>query len=98
MRIRGKLTFKSDGANEPVNIIVRSLAPDNVSEIRTVIDQDSATVTFSADKVGTMLSSVDDFLMNATIVEKLSHLFPRFSPVNASKPVIISSSSTVMES
>ncbi len=67
MRIRGKLTFKNEGAGELVSMIARSLAPDNVREIRTVIEEDSAAVIFSADKVGTMLSSVDDYLMNAKI-------------------------------
>ncbi len=67
MRIRGKLTFKNEGAGELVSMIALSLAPDNVREIRTVIEEDSAAVIFSADKVGTMLSSVDDYLMNAKI-------------------------------
>ena len=67
MMIKGKLTFKSEDAGELVGIIARSLAPDNVSEITTDIKKDSATVTFSADKIGTMLSSVDDYLMNAKI-------------------------------
>ena len=67
MKIKGKLTFKSEHAGELVGIIVQSLAPDNVSEMETLIGKDSATVSFSADKVGTMLSSVDDYLMNARI-------------------------------
>jgi len=73
MKIKGMLTFKSEHAGELIGIIAQSLAPDNVSEMETFIGKDSATVSFSADKVGTMLSSVDDYLMNATIVEKLSY-------------------------
>ncbi|MCZ7372871.1 MAG: KEOPS complex subunit Pcc1 [Candidatus Methanoperedens sp.] len=71
MKIKGRLIFKSEEAGELVNNIARSLAPDNVSEIQTFVDGDSATVTFSADKVGTMLSSVDDYLMNAKIAEDM---------------------------
>ncbi len=71
MRIRGRLVFKGD--EEMVSIIARSLAPDNLSEIKTACGENSAEVTFSSDKIGTMLSSVDDYLMNATIVEKLSY-------------------------
>ena len=69
MKVRGKLTIKCENAGEMISVIARSLSPDNVSGIRTEVDKDSVTVTFSADKIGTMLSSVDDYLMNAKIAE-----------------------------
>jgi len=76
MKVKGKLTIKCENAGEIVSILARSLSPDNVSGIRTEVDNDSATVTFSADKIGTMLSSVDDYLMNAKIawdiIEKIN--------------------------
>ena len=37
MKIKGKLTFKSERAEELVNIIAQSLAPDNVPEMETII-------------------------------------------------------------
>lgn len=55
MKVRGKLTIKCENAGEMISVIARSLSPDNVSGIRTEVDTDSATVTFSADKIGTML-------------------------------------------
>ncbi len=67
MRIKGRLTFKGENAGELVHIIAQSLAPDNVSEMETVVDENSVTVIFSADKIGTILASVDDYLMNAKI-------------------------------
>lgn len=67
MKFKGKLTFKSEKAGELVNIIAQSLEPDNVPGIETLIEKDSATVIFSVDKIGTMLASVDDYLMNAKI-------------------------------
>ncbi|HEY4673247.1 MAG TPA: KEOPS complex subunit Pcc1 [Nitrososphaerales archaeon] len=70
MKIKGKLIFRSDSA---VDIIARSLAPDNVAEIETSVDENSVTVVFRADKIGTMLSSIDDYLMNAIIAQKLSY-------------------------
>ena len=69
MKVRGKLTIKCENAGEMVSVIARSLSPDNVSGMRTEVYKDSATVTFSADKIGTMLSSVDDYLMNGKIAE-----------------------------
>ena len=77
MRIKGKLTIKCEHAGELVSILALSLSPDNVTGIRTEVDKGSATVTFSADKIGTMLSSVDDYLMNANIVVKLSYELKR---------------------
>jgi hypothetical protein len=71
MKIRGKLTFKGEEAGELVNIIAQSLAPDNVPEIETIIEENSATVIFKGDKVGTVLSSVDDYLMNAKIANDM---------------------------
>jgi hypothetical protein len=67
MKVKGKLTIKCENAGEIVSIIARSLSPDNVQGITTEIDKDSAEVTFSSDKIGTMLSSVDDYLMNAKV-------------------------------
>jgi hypothetical protein len=67
MKIKGKLTFKSDRADELVNTIANSLTPDNVPDMETRITGESATVGFEGDKVGTVLSSVDDYLMNAKI-------------------------------
>ncbi len=74
MKIKGKLTFKGENAGELVNIIAQSLAPDNVSEIETIVEENSVTVIFKADKVGTMLASVDDYLTNANIALSLSHV------------------------
>ncbi len=74
MRIKGKLTFKSERAEDFVNIIAQSLAPDNVSGIKTSLKDDSATVIFEGEKIGTILSSVDDYLMNAKIAYEMLNL------------------------
>lgn len=67
MKIKGKLIFRGEKAGELVSIIAQSLAPDNVPGIETIIEDNSFTVVFKADKIGTLLSSVDDYLMNAKI-------------------------------
>jgi len=74
MKIEGKLTFKGEKAGDLVNIIAESLAPDNVPEIKTIIKDDSATVIFEGEKIGTILSSVDDYLMNAKIAYEMLNL------------------------
>ena len=74
MKIEGKLTFKGERAGELVNVIARSLAPDNVPGIKTIIEDDSVTVLFEGEKVGTILASVDDYLMNAKIAYEMLNL------------------------
>lgn len=71
MKIRGRLVFKGEKAGDLASIIAQSLAPDNVPDMKTVIDGNSATVIFSGDKVGTILASVDDYLMNAKIASDM---------------------------
>jgi len=71
MKIRGRLVFKGEDAGELANIIAQSLAPDNLSDIKTTCEENSATVTFSSEKIGTILSSVDDYLMNAKIASDM---------------------------
>ncbi len=73
MKIMGKITFKGENAGELVGIIAKSLAPDNVPGIETVVEGNFVTVMFEGDKIGTILASVDDYLMNATIAQKLSY-------------------------
>ncbi|MBU4374623.1 MAG: hypothetical protein KKD69_02395 [Euryarchaeota archaeon] len=74
MKIKGKLTFKGENVGELVKIIAQSLAPDNVSGMETVIEGNSVMVIFKADKVGTILASVDDYLMNAKIASELLNI------------------------
>ncbi|MCX9009902.1 MAG: KEOPS complex subunit Pcc1 [Candidatus Methanoperedens sp.] len=69
MKVKGKLVFKGENAGELISTIARSLEPDNPSEIETLIDGNSATVIFTAEKIGTLLSSVDDYLMNAKVAD-----------------------------
>ncbi len=71
MKIEGKLIFMKE-QDEIISIIAESLQPDNVAEMETIIDDEKATVIFRGSKVSTILSSIDDYLMNAIIVERLS--------------------------
>jgi len=73
MKIKGKLVFECEETFEVASIIARSLAPDNLPEIKTEINDDRITVFFSGDKIGTVLSTVEDYLMNAIIAQKLSY-------------------------
>jgi len=71
MKVTGKLTFICEEAGEMAGIIEKSLSPDNLSGMETSTEEDSFSVVFRADKIGTMLSTVDDYLMNAKIAEDM---------------------------
>lgn len=70
MNIKAKLIIKNDSEEGFTNVIARALAPDNVPGIETIIKDDSLTIIFEGEKIGTILSSVDDYLMNAAIAQK----------------------------
>ena len=76
MKIEGRLSFKlaEDREDDDARIIAQSLEPDNLPDIVTDMNENSITVTFTANSAGTILSSVDDYLMNAIIAEKLSYI------------------------
>lgn len=74
MKVKGKLVFESEDAPGLVKQIAESLSPDNVYGIDTVVDGDCATVTFEGEKIGSVLSSVDDYIMNARIAKDVLEL------------------------
>jgi len=65
MKIRGTMCIKSN------KIIGYSLMPDNLPNIKTKFYEKSFEVSFSADNIGTILSSIDDYLMNAKISQEI---------------------------
>lgn len=71
MKITGKLIVTGEEAPELISIIAQSLEPDNLSNIKTELEGNAVTITFSAEKIGTILSSVDDYLMNAKIASDM---------------------------
>lgn len=67
MRIRGKISIKSESAPDVAVIIARSLEPDNLQSIRTEYTDESVTAYFESKKIGSLIATVDDYLMNARI-------------------------------
>lgn len=65
--IRGCLTFS--GVHAP--IVQQALAPDNLSSMRVECTGDRVVVYFEAERIGSLLLTVDDYLMNARIAEEL---------------------------
>ena len=50
--------------------VARAVQPDNLPNMSQQIDADRLCLQFSTEKIGTLLSTVDDLLMNIKIAEE----------------------------
>ena len=50
--------------------VARAVLPDNLPNMSLQIDADRLCLQFSTEKIGTLLSTVDDLLMNIKIAEE----------------------------
>jgi len=64
--IRAHMVFWGEQA-EPV---ARAVEPDNLPNMSQQIDSGRLCLQFSTEKIGTLLSTVDDLLMNIKIAEE----------------------------
>ena len=64
--IRARLVFWGEEAK----IVAKAIEPDNLSNMSLVADADHLSLSFSNEKIGTLLSTVDDLLMNIKIAEE----------------------------
>jgi hypothetical protein len=64
--IQAKLVFYGNFAE----ILAKALEPDNLPEMRLQFAKDYISLDFRVDKIGTLLSTTDDFLMNLKIAEE----------------------------
>jgi hypothetical protein len=65
--IRARLTFLGDDLEK----FAKAVEPDNLPGMRLQVLQDRMTLEFYVDKIGTLLSTADDFLMNLKIAEEV---------------------------
>jgi hypothetical protein len=64
--IRASMTFCGESAEK----IALSLEPDNLPGMHLNITDDSFSLMFTVEKIGTLLSTADDLLMNIKIAEE----------------------------
>jgi hypothetical protein len=67
MRIKGNISIKAENAPDMAVMITRSLEPDNLKSITTEYGEGSVTTFFESEKIGSLIATVDDYLMNARI-------------------------------
>ncbi|MDI3502388.1 MAG: hypothetical protein PWR13_68 [Archaeoglobi archaeon] len=56
--------------DEPEKIL-SSLSPDNTKTIKMRVENGFLVVELEAEKIGTIISSVDDIIVNCIVAEKL---------------------------
>jgi hypothetical protein len=61
-----RLTFWGKQAES----VARAIEPDNLPNMSLRIDSEHLCLQFSTEKIGTLLSTVDDLLMNIKIAEE----------------------------
>jgi len=50
--------------------VARSIEPDNLPNMHLQVTEDYLSLEFSTEKIGTLLSTIDDLLMNLKIAEE----------------------------
>jgi hypothetical protein len=70
MQIKAKI--KMSGVNAVLMAI--ALIPDNMKNMETVIAEKSVETHFEASKIGSLIASVDDYLMNANVARDMIEL------------------------
>ncbi|MDH7597760.1 MAG: KEOPS complex subunit Pcc1 [Methanothrix sp.] len=61
-----KLIFWGSDVQE----ISKALEPDNLPSMKVSVQKDELIVELSAERIGTVLSTVDDLLMNIKVAEE----------------------------
>ena len=56
---------------EHVEKVAKSLDPDNLPGMKFEVSGDEMSIEFSAEKIGTLLATADDLLMNIKIAEDM---------------------------
>jgi len=69
MRITGTIEFPDPESRESAARILQALSPDNLRNMESEISNQKVAVRFHAEKIGSLLATVDDFLMNLKIGE-----------------------------
>ena len=64
--IRARLVFQGREAEA----VAKAVEPDNLPNMALDVEADRLTLQFSTEKIGTLLSTVDDLLMNIKIAEE----------------------------
>ncbi|AAM06798.1 TPA: hypothetical protein HA338_10620 [Methanosarcina acetivorans] len=69
MKITGTIEFPDPKSRQSATRILKALSPDNLRSMESEISDERVAVRFHSEKIGSLLATVDDFLMNVKIGE-----------------------------
>lgn len=72
MKITTTVEFKDEGAVHVAKRVANSLAPDNLTNMHTEVNEDNVCIHISTEKLTSLIATVDDLLMNAKIAEEIA--------------------------
>jgi len=61
MRMRLKLS------GEKASLVAKALMPDNIEGMRTVLEENSASISFETSKLSSAIAVADDLILNAKV-------------------------------
>ncbi|HUV02305.1 MAG TPA: KEOPS complex subunit Pcc1 [Desulfobacteria bacterium] len=70
MKIKAKITISGENAE----LAAIPLMHDNTDTMKTAVTKRSAVTCFESEKIGSVIASVDDYLMNAKVAEDIVKL------------------------
>ncbi len=84
MKITGKIEFPDPDSRRNAVKILQALSPDNLRSMESEINDDRVAVQFHSEKIGSLLATVDDFLMNVKIGEGIEEALEKEDKVQES--------------
>ena len=70
MKIKAKIEIS--GAN--ADLVAIPLMQDNMANMKTEIKEKSVVTYFEAEKIGSLIATVDDYLMNAKVARDMAEM------------------------
>lgn len=77
MHITGTIEFSASESRGFAARILQALSPDNLRSMESEISDQRVAVRFSSEKIGSLLATVDDFLMNVKIGEEIEKVLKK---------------------
>lgn len=71
MNIIGAIEFPDPESKKSTGRILQALSPDNFISMESEISDEKIVVRFHSKKIGSLLATVDDFLLNVKIGEEI---------------------------
>lgn len=84
MKITGTIEFPDPESRKSAAKILQALSPDNLRSMESEIYDDKVAVRFYSEKIGSLLATIDDFLMNVKIGEGIEETMEKEDKVRES--------------